>query len=119
MSTITANPITPSWTVQRVPESELEPWTLVQYKAFVGAGNRFHAVIYPPFPDYTQDDMVGSVTRHRAALEAEPEYTHFVQIVDKATGEIAGGAKWFFYPTDAGRPERLLVGEWAGVGKQK
>lgn len=91
----------------------------MQCKSFVESDNAMHSILFPSSTPATHDDIATGAARHRAALEAEPEHACFVQVVDQMTGEIAGGAKWYFYPTDAGRQERLLVGERAGTGEKR
>jgi hypothetical protein len=102
-----ANP----WHTTPVTEADLETFTRIQYKAFVGTGNPLHDTLFPPASNPSPTDFAKGAARHRAALVAEPENVVFIKVVDDKTGEMAGGAKWYFYTEDAGRPERAEV-DW-------
>lgn len=103
-----ANP----WHITPVAEADLEAFTRMQYKAFIGTGNPLHDTLFPPASNPSPTDFAKGAARHRAALAAEPKNVVFIKVVDDKTGEMAGGAKWCFYTEDAGRPERAEV-DWA------
>jgi hypothetical protein len=98
-----------SWQITSLSEADLEDFTRMQYKAFVGTGDPLHDTLFPPASNPTPADFAKGTARHRAALAAEPENVVFIKIVDNETGEMAGGAKWCFYSEDAGRPEKAEV----------
>ena len=107
-----------AWQTTPVLEADLEAFTRMQYKAFVGTGNPLHDTLFPPASDPTPADFAKGASRHRAALAAEPNNVVFIQVVDEKTGEMAGGAKWCFYDQDAGRPERVEV-DWVEPEEQE
>jgi hypothetical protein len=109
-----ANP----WHTTPVTEADLEAFTRMQYKAFVGTGNPLHDTLFPPASNPSPTDFAKGAARHRAALVAEPENVIFIKVVDDKTGEMAGGAKWYFYTEDAGRPERAEV-DWVEPEEQE
>jgi hypothetical protein len=90
----------------------------MQYKAFVGTGNPLHDTLFPPASNPTPADFAKGTARHRAALAVEPDNVVFIKVVDQATSEMAGGAKWCFYDKDAGRPDRAQV-DWVEPEEQE
>jgi hypothetical protein len=119
---VTSTPAPPAtsnqWQITPVSNAELEAFTRVQYKAFVGTGNPLHDTLFPPASNPTAADFAKGAARHRAALAAEPNNAVFIKVVDDKTGEIAGGAKWYFYSEDARRPERVEV-DWVEPEEQE
>jgi hypothetical protein len=107
-----------SWYTVPLSSADLDEFTRMQYKAFVGTGNPLHDTLFPPASDPTPADFAKGTARHRAALAAEPDNVVFIKVVDQATGEMAGGAKWCFYDQDAGRPERAQV-DWVEPEEQE
>ena len=106
------------WQTTPVTESDLEEFTRTQYKAFIGTGNPLHDTLFPPAANPTEKDVEKATARHRAALGAEPDNVVFIKVVDDKTREMAGGAKWYFYAQDAGRPERVEV-DWVEPEEQE
>ena len=97
------------WKVTPISEADLEEFTRMQYKAFMGTGNPLHDTLFPPASDPTPADFAKGTARHHAALAAEPKNVVYIKVVDEKTGEMAGGAKWYFYDRDADMPEKVEV----------
>ena len=98
--------------------TDLDEFTRMQYKAFVGTGNPLHDTLFPPTSNPTPADFAKGTARHRAALAAEPDNVVYIKVVDEMTGEMAGAAKWCFYDKDAARPERAEV-DWVEADEQE
>jgi len=84
-----------AWQTTPVLEADLEAFTRMQYKAFVGTGNPLHDTLFPPASDPTPADFAKGASRHRAALAAEPNNVVFIQVVDEKQ------AKWLEEPSGA------------------
>jgi hypothetical protein len=87
-----------SWHITPVGDADLDEFTRLQCKAFIGTGNPLHDTLFPPASDPSEADFARGTARHRAALAAEPNNAVFVKVVDEGTGAMAGGAKWCFSP---------------------
>jgi hypothetical protein len=101
-----------SWHITPVGDADLDEFTRLQYKAFIGTGNPLHDTLFPPASNPSEADFARGTARHRAALAAEPNNAVFIKVVDEGTGAMAGGAKWCFYEREAARPEKATV-DWA------
>lgn len=97
---------------------DLTPWTAAQFSSFINTDNVLHDTLFPPATPPTPAQVSVAADRHRDALVAEPEHVEFIQVVDPETGEVAGGAKWCFYPSDAHRPSQVSV-TWVDDGTGK
>lgn len=113
-----ARKVTRPWKIVPLSEADIEEFTRMQYKAFVGTGNPLHDALFPPASMPTEADITKGTARHLAACRAEPHNVVFIKAVDEETGAMAGAAKWCFYDKDAGRPARVQV-NWAEPEEQE
>ena len=96
--------------IQVVTDSDdLKQWTAAQLSSFVGTGNTFHDVLFPPASAPTPAQLELATARHRTAFEESSHHYVFTRIVDPSNGAIMGGAKWQFWSHDPKRPRTVPV----------
>ena len=84
------------------------------YDSFVGTDNVFFETLVnlPPGVMPSQLKLDTDIREHQSALtqpQADGSDNRYIQIIDAATGEIMGGAKWTFFSSAPKREEKVDV----------
>ena len=95
------------YTIQVITDpNELVALTAAQYGAFINTDNVLHETLFPPAHPPSQEEVETSAKRHQSTLASDPNAV-FIKAVDSGTGDVAGYAKWYFYPSAPERPKHV------------